>query len=164
MKDLENEVWKDIPGYEGLYQASNFGRIRNNKGEAPYMEKSQKGYIRASLSVNGIHKHEKVHRLVALTFLPNPDNLPQINHIDEDKTNNTVFNLEWVNNHTNSLLNTNKTRGKRKVCKIDNGVIIATYDCVNDASRENGVSRYGINAACIGTQKTAGGFQWKYVG
>ena len=102
------EIWKDIKGYEGLYQISNFGRIKSlkfwsNRNKKYYdkekMKKAYKdrdGYLRVSLSNNGQRKLKQVHRLVAETFISNPDNKPQVNHIDGNKQNNNVLNLEWV--------------------------------------------------------------------
>ena len=94
------EIWKDIQNYEGLYQISNQGSIRSllRSGKCkrylkPYI--TSDGYARVILSKNGKLKSHKIHRLVAETFIPNPDNLPQINHKDEHKLNNCVDNLEW---------------------------------------------------------------------
>ena len=90
------EEWRAVPGYEGLYEVSNTGNIKSlikNKIIKYFINK--KGYRLVSLSKNGIIKKFSVHRLVAQAFIPNPDNLPQVNHKDEDKTNNNVDNLEW---------------------------------------------------------------------
>ena len=107
------EVWKDIPGYEGLYQASNLGKIRSldkltkggNQYGCQFITKkrgrilkeyfNKSGYKQVTLVVNNKAKRFILHRLVAKTFIPNPNNLPQINHKDEDKTNNCAKNLEW---------------------------------------------------------------------
>ena len=80
---MEKEIWKDIPNYEGIYEISNF-----------------KGYLQVGLSNKG-DKTFRVHRLVALTFIPNPYNLPQVNHKDGNKKNNCVDNLEWISNYDN---------------------------------------------------------------
>ena len=90
------EIWKDIKGYEGLYQISNFGNIkslRTNKLVKAF--KNTKGYCQVSLWNNNVKKMFVVHRLVAQEFIPNPNNLLQVNHKDEDKKNNNVDNLEW---------------------------------------------------------------------
>lgn len=96
-----NEVWKDIEGYEGKYQVSNLGRVRGLdrknsmgktvKGRILKPRKTHAGYLRAHLCRDDRY----IHRLVAEAFIPNPNNLPQINHKDEDKANNSVDNLEW---------------------------------------------------------------------
>lgn len=90
------EVWKDIPQYCGIYEASNLGRIRSKvTGRLAHSFKNEKGYLITKIYLNGQCKNERTHRLVALTFLPNPNNYPQVNHRDENKTNNRVDNLEW---------------------------------------------------------------------
>ena len=89
------EEWKNVIGYEGLYEVSNTGNVRNVKRNTLLRLSKNQGYIQVWLYKNGIRAGLKVHRLVAEAFLPNPDNLPQVNHKDEDKTNNRVENLEW---------------------------------------------------------------------
>lgn len=110
------EEWRDIIGYDGLYQVSNLGRIKrlsrtivsNNRSQFSVKEKilklgtHKRGYKTIMLHKNKKHKLWLVHRLVALNFIPNPNNLPQINHKDEDKTNNCVENLEWCTNEYNA--------------------------------------------------------------
>ena len=90
------EEWKNVIGYEGLYEVSSIGNVRNvRRNTLLKLSKTNNGYIRVFLYKNGISTGFQVHRLVAQAFLPNPDNLPMINHKDEDKTNNNVTNLEW---------------------------------------------------------------------
>ena len=90
------EEWRAVPGYEGLYEVSNMGNVRNvRRNKLLRLPKTNDGYIRVSLYKNGIKTCFQVHRLVAQAFIENPDNLPMINHKDEDKTNNNVTNLEW---------------------------------------------------------------------
>ena len=91
------EVWMDIPMYTGIYEVSTLGRVRSkitNEFAKPF--KNEKGYLIVKIYLNGQMKNERVHRLVALTFIPNPNNYPQVNHIDYDRTNNRIDNLEWV--------------------------------------------------------------------
>lgn len=89
------EEWKNVIGYEGLYEVSNIGNVRNvRRNTLLKLSKDHYGYIQVGLSKNGISIVFKVHRLVAQAFIPNPDNLPQVNHKDEDRTNNNVTNLE----------------------------------------------------------------------
>lgn len=111
-----NEIWKDIEGYEGLYQVSSMGRVRGLKrfsyrkdGSRPYpravkikaIQKSISGYSMVQLWKNGKSKFCTAHRLVALAFIPNPKNLPQVNHKDLNKENNCVSNLEWIDGNGN---------------------------------------------------------------
>lgn len=94
------EIWKDIDGYDGRYAISTWGRVKSIHGILkPY--ENHKGYLKIGLQKDGAsHKH-RVHRLVAQAFIPNPDNLPEVNHIDGNKQNNSVTNLEWVDGKTN---------------------------------------------------------------
>lgn len=96
------EEWKNVIGYEGLYEVSNKGNVRNvRRNTLLKLSKNRYGYIQVYLYKNGIRKGFRVHRLVAEAFLSNPDNLPQVNHKDEDKTNNNVDNLEWCDQKYN---------------------------------------------------------------
>ena len=129
------EIWKDVPGYEGIYVVSSFGRVRSlqrtRKGsygsimvvnERILNHKIDKdGYHIVTLSKEGKTKCIGVHRLVAQAFLPNPDNLPQINHKNEDKSNNFVDNLEWCTVKYNNTYGTRIERGLET--KLKNGVI-----------------------------------------
>lgn len=99
---MEKEIWKDIAGYEGLYQVSNFGRIKSLRSKIILASLSSKsGYCYVGLAKNGMNKQKSVHRLVALAFIPNSENKPEVNHIDGNKHNNTVKNLEWVTKSEN---------------------------------------------------------------
>lgn len=114
-----DEIWKPVVGYEGLYEVSNLGRVRSvdryvsfgrwgDNGQTRFRKshllspKIDEGYYRVALSKDGVKKLFKVHRLVAQAFIPNPDNLPVVNHKDEDKSNNIVTNLEWCTIQYNS--------------------------------------------------------------
>ena len=112
------EEWRAVPGYEGLYEVSNKGNVRNvRKNTLMRLPKNKYGYIQVGLSKNGIRTMFQVHRLVAQAFLPNPDNLPQVNHLDEDKTNNNVTNLEWCDAKYNNNYGTARIRAKETAIK-----------------------------------------------
>lgn len=115
IENLENEIWKDINGWEGLYQISNYGRVKSlskylyngygyfwSKEKIMKLTNNQDGYLRIHLRNNGKRKVYSVHRLVAEAFIPNPNNLPEVNHKDEDTSNSKVDNLEWCTSKYNS--------------------------------------------------------------
>ena len=112
------EEWRPIEGYEGLYEVSSYGKDRSldrfyyrlHKGKVLSPTKDRYGYLTVTLNCNGKSKTIKIHRLVAQAFLPNPDNLPQVNHKDEDKTNNNVDNLEWCTAKYNVNFGTRQER------------------------------------------------------
>lgn len=111
------ELWKDINGYDYPYQVSNFGRIKGMKGfMKPY--DNGYGYLVVELKQNKKSKHLRVHRLVANAFIPNPLNFPEVNHIDEDKHNNFVGNLEWCTSSYNKTYGNGRkmrSEGMKKV-------------------------------------------------
>ena len=159
------EIWKDCKGYEGLYQVSNLGRVWNVKLQK-YLKGSynKDGYHQVYLTAkNGKRKTESVHRLVALAFLSNPNNLPQVNHKDENKGNNCVDNLEWCNAKYNA---NHGTRNKR-ISKA-NSIPVYCFELdkifygTREAERELGINHSSISKACKGKQKTTGGYHWEY--
>lgn len=101
---MENELWKVVDGTNGAIEISTLGRVKSNlrDGRILKTQKDKKGYLRVRVTINRIKKTYKVHRLVASTFIENPSDLPQVNHINGDKTDNRVSNLEWVNNYDNA--------------------------------------------------------------
>ena len=116
------EEWRAVPGYEGLYEVSNMGNVRNvRRNKLLRLLKTNNGYIRVFLCKNGIKTGFQVHRLVSEAFIPNPNNLPQVNHKDEDKTNNNVDNLEWCTAKYN--LNYGTARIRSRNTKIKNGYV-----------------------------------------
>lgn len=114
------EYWKDIPNYEGRYQVSNFGRIKSFVGKEKILKQrtTKKGYKKVGLCKNKKQKQHRIHRLVAITFLPNNLNLPEVNHIDGDKANNNLSNLEWCS-PSHNMKHSFKT-GLRKACSGEN--------------------------------------------
>ena len=156
---IEIEEFRDIPDYEGMYEVSNLGRVRRD-GKILKPFKNKKGYLLVSLFKNGTKKNARIHRLVAQSFIPNPQNLPQINHKDEDKTNNAVENLEWCTCEYN--INYSKTK---PVLQFDrDGNFIAEHPSVIEASRITRINQQDISSCCRGVlyHKSAGGFIWRF--
>lgn len=134
-ENFEGELWKDIPGYEGFYEASSFGRIRSKERtvrnyycrERILMQSVKHHYLYVTLSKDGKTKNIRVHRLIAITFLPNPKHLSDVNHKDENPLNNKVDNLEWCSNSYNLQYGTRiergqETRRRKKDGIVENGV------------------------------------------
>lgn len=170
----KNEIWKDIPNYEGLYAASSLGRIMSYAKKvwtgfgyriAPDRilspSKMKTGYLCVALNKNKKSKTYTVHKLIALTFIPNPNNKEQIDHIDGHKTNNRIENLRWATRIEN--MNNPKTRIKGR-CKpvicIETKII---YKSMKNASKITKTCESSIRKVCEGINKTAGGYHWKYV-
>lgn len=160
------EFWRDIKNYEGLYEVSDKGKIKSLKrGKEKILKTWKSGgdnkedrYEEVALWKNSKREKHYVHRLVAQEFLSNPDNLPEINHKDENKRNNCVSNLEYCSRQYNMEYSKSK-----KVSQYDlNGKLIKTFKSVRQASRELGASPGYISKCCNGTAKTCGGFVWKY--
>lgn len=169
MQEIKEE-WRDIAGYENLYQVSNLGRVKalgngkthNSKEHLLKPEKDIGSYLRVRLSKQGKQKHYKIHRLVAEAFIPNPKNLPEINHRNESKTDNRASNIEWCTrlyNHNYGTINQriSKSLSKKVMCIETNKV----YCSVKEAKNETKLNH--IDAVCRGKRKTCGGFHWQYV-
>ena len=181
------EIWKDIEGYEGLYQVSNLGRVRSltrnrrgrNNAPNPIQGRILKqhtcfGYCYISLCKNRKYKGFRVHRLVAHAFIPNPDNLPQVNHKDENKTNNCVDNLEWCTQEYNQNYGTINIRKSQKQLNDKNkskvvlqytldGTFIKEWKSTMDVQRNLGFAHTHISECCRGKQANyAHGYIWKY--
>ena len=166
---MEQEVWKDIEGYEGKYQVSNYGNVRslmyhNTKGIKRISllkpATDNRGYFRCALSKNNILKTYKVHRLVAQAFIPNPNNYPQINHIDGNKKNNNAENLEWCTNSVNQIHayahNLNQgSRGKGTIVGVTypNGNYIE-YSSLKKAAQALGVHPVTIRIKIFGIRQS----------
>ena len=171
------EIWKDVVGYEGLYQVSNLGRIKTferkrfkkiensflmkKTGREIIMKTSKNcgGYETVCLHRNGEIKQFKVHRLVAMAFIPNPNNLPQINHKDENKANNSVENLEWCTERYNNSYGTRKERASKSVYCVE---LNKTYKSMTEAGKEIGLPFGNISKVCRGQNKTCAGYHWRY--
>lgn len=169
------EEWRDIQGYEGIYQVSNSGKVKSlnfgKTGESKERKPSHDadGYLVITLHKNGVRKMYKVHRLVAFAFLEKPKDCDQINHIDEDKENNCVNNLEWCTVEYNLRYG---TRGKKvgeklktalaiPVLQMKDGIVINQFISMIEASRQTGICQGSISNCCKGKSKNAGGYQWK---
>lgn len=167
------EIFKSIEGYENLYQISDQGNVKSLKfGKEKILKpvKDGKKYLCVILCKQGKQKMCKIHRLVAQAFIPNPKNLPQVNHKDEDKKNNAASNLEWCTNVYNinygtrnersAESNTNHPKTSKQVLCIETGVI---YPSTNEVRRQLGFAQCHISSACNGKRKSCGGFHWRYV-
>lgn len=160
-------MWKDIKGYEGLYQVNEFGEVKNLKLDRLMKGTIKNGYVKVHLRKEGISKYYFVHRLVAEAFINNPDNLPQVNHKDEIKTNNNVNNLEWCDSKYNVNYGTARQRMIEKMSKgveqYDlNGNLINTYKSLTEIKNQFGYLPCCISEQISGKQKTAYGYKWKY--
>lgn len=161
------EYFKDIKGLEGYYKISNIGNVfsvRSGRNLTP--RKTTTGYYTILLPMDGKHKSVRIHRLVAETFIPNPDNLPQVNHKNENKTDNRVENLEWCDAKYNSNYNGLQDRINRKhyiILGFDGVHKLGTYfQSTHQAARELGIHHCNILACLNGTRKTTGGYKWEY--
>ena len=162
------EIWKDIPDYEGLYMISNYGNIKitkNNKLCKP--SDDGKGYLQIVLTKNKKRKCYKIHKLVAKTYISNLDNLPQINHKDQNKKNNSINNLEWCTQKYNCNYGDRNYRCTKhrlhKVKQIDlKNNIIKEYNSLKEAESNTKIKYQQISACCRNIQKSAGGFLWEY--
>ena len=184
----DHEIWKDVLGYEGRYQVSNWGRVKrigkyrnqvteweSNKLLKP--AKKNNGYLYCQLSKDNKTKPKMIHRLVAEAFIQNSDNKPTVNHIDGNRENNSSDNLEWATykeNNVHSLYVLNKykkgdrrnQRGKAVLQYDLDGNFIKEYPSYREAERETGIS--AIDVVCRGIRQkgkkqiTAGGYFWRY--
>lgn len=174
------EIFMDIKGYEGQYQVSNLGNIRNSKGKILKDRFDKDGYKKVTLCKDGNKKTYRVHRLVLETFKANPDNKPQINHRNEDKTDNRLNNLEWStpkensnygtrtarsvetkrkNGYYNELAKTNKLNAPKKVLCITTGKV---YESAHEAARDLNLNNSTITQCCKGKRPQHKGYQFKY--
>ena len=168
------ETWKDIEGYEELYQVSNLGRVkslRNDKLLKQFV--NRQGYSQVSLSKNGKVKLCRVNRIVCRAFIENPENKAQVNHIDGNKLNNRVDNLEWCTGSENvkhAYINglQKPIRGKDNILSKQvfqynsDKKLIKIWGSVGEIQRELGIAKQLISACCLGKTNTCRGYIWRY--
>lgn len=169
------EMWKDIKGYEGLYQISSLGNVKGKRGKLLKPQKREHGYLGVDLyDKNHKQRRYSIHRLVAIAFIPNPNNYLEVNHINENKTDNTIENLEWVSHKINS---NHGTRGKRISLKNKNGKkskaiaqftkdgkLLNIYPSMVAIKRIHGYEQSNI-CKCVQNDKNynhAYGYKWRY--
>ena len=153
----------DIKGYEDLYAVTSCGRVWSYRAKRFLKPlKGQNDYLYVNLYKDGKQKHHRIHRLVAETYLPNPLNLPQVNHKDENKANNALPNLEWISHKDNCNFGTRNDRiakacQKRVIC-IETGQVFESIKEAQDFFK----CGHNIARVCKGKRKTAAGLHWRY--
>lgn len=157
--NLENEIWKDIEGYEGNYKISNCGRVKSLNYRHTKKEKILKPHLNTSnyLQVELKGKPFQIHRLVAKAFIPNPDNLPQVNHKDENTVRNDVDNLEWCTQQ----YNIDYSQSKEVYQYNKEGDLIKKWKSCNECGR-NGFNAKHVSECCRSKLKTHKGYIWSY--
>lgn len=166
--DNSKEIWKDIQGYKGFYQVSNLGRVKSLYKGGIVLKGSvnNRGYHMVMLYKDGKYKHYLIHRLVAQAFVSNPKHMPQVNHKDEDKSNNKVSNLEWCTNLYNNLYHDKAKRtgikeGKSVAQYTLSGKLIKVWKSSNEAERAGYHARH-IGECCSGKIRTHQGYMWRF--
>ena len=163
------EEWRDIKGFEGKYMVSNLGRVkslnykRTGKERILKGRKDGSGYLQVILCKDGIKKDYKVHQLVGNAFLSNPQGYKELNHKDEDKTNNCADNLEWCSRSYNMNYGTRAEKTYKPVLSVDKeSGLIMWWESIREAEKCTGISHQNICHCLKGRQKSAGGFYWYY--
>ena len=168
-----SEVFLSVPGYEGLYEVSNLGNVKSLRSGKLLKQANNKGYKYVSLTKEGKSTCFGVHRIVAITFIPNPENLPEVNHKDENPSNNCADNLEWCTRKYNlnyggyrermSKIQKEIGTNNKSVSAYDkDGKFVKSYDSITEAENELEIGKSCISQCLRGKQKTAGGYIWKY--
>lgn len=165
-EDAPEEEWRDVLGFEELYQVSNLGKVRTIKnGEAEMsQQENRNGYMTVHLRNKGVERRAMVHRLVAEAFISNPDELRDVNHKNGDKSDNRVENLEWAS-HSDNMTHSFRELGKnvRHIVQLSlDGVLIDRWNSITEAAEATGICRTDIGACCRGERTMAGAFDWKY--
>lgn len=197
-KNYCEEIWKDVAGFEKYYQVSNFGRVRSKdrliiNAQNTYLKKGRilkpcfdgaKHYLFVGLHIENKVKQINVHRLVANAFVPNPHNFPQVNHINEDKTDNRATNLEWCTAAYNTNFGSAMKRAAQTYRKHYNrqkiayensaccrkivfqyslsGLFLKEWESLTEIQRELGFCRSNISKCCKGIYSQANGYIWKF--
>jgi hypothetical protein len=166
------ELWRDIKDYEGLYQVSNWGRVKSlnyrNTGKEGILKgiEDGRGYLCVHLCNDDGVKNKKIHRLVAEAFIPNPENKPEVDHIDRNKLNNNLSNIRWadrkIQNNNRNLSNMIKKFSKPVLQFTLDGEFVREWESTIEIYRELGYSQGNISSCCLGRLKSAYGFKWKY--
>ena len=159
-------MWKQY--LDTYYSISNDGQVRNDKTNKILSQSTQQDYKHVTLNINGKAKRMKVHRLVAQTFLENPENKPYVNHKDGNRSNNNVNNLEWVTPSENTQHAVKTGLFISGVAKPVNqysldGILMMTFPSSAEASRQTGTSQEKITMCCKRQRETANDYQWRYV-
>lgn len=156
------EEWKDVEGAEEYYQISNLGRIRN-KITKQILTPSKSGGYRHIKLMYGVNKNVLIHRLVAQAFIENPFNFRCVNHIDENKENNRVDNLEWCSTKYNANYGKGALQRNQRIIQYDlNGNAIKIWESMKEACDQLNLCYQGISSCCRGESKTCGGYAWTY--
>ena len=172
----DKEIWKDVEELNGAYQISNFGRLKRIKNYSNQFTewesnkiikwvKDKDGYLTIAIKSpqTGKYTTYKAHRLVAKAFIPNPENLPQVNHKDENKENNSVDNLEWCTSLYNNHYGTKLVKQSKGVEQYDlSGNLIKSWNSITEAGEYLGIDKSHIVKCCKGKAKTAYVYIWKY--
>lgn len=165
------EIWKDVPGYIGLYKVSNYGRVKSVKKQLVLKTSGSGNRYKTVALCNGMRKTFRLHRLVAAAFIPNPENKPCIDHIDGDRANNHADNLRWVtakeNSNNYNAPNTYKgkkiNKGGKAVLQYDlEGNFIKEWVTTMEIQRQLNYHRSNISNCCNGLVKTAYNYIWRY--
>ena len=172
-----SEIWLPIEGYENLYEISNLGRVRSLErtvikkngvrrkvsGKILKPRTNNSGYLMVRLYKNGIWRDFLLHRIVSTAFIPNPDKKLQVNHLSEDKTNNSVENLEWCTAKENNNYGTKNKRASEKLSKPVLCVELnQIFPSLTEAAKHFNVTQSNLGSVLAGRSKTAGGYHWEY--